>query len=71
MNLYVDLGEKFFLSEVLVCPTPEELESDSRFKERTEDPFGEWECSPDGENTLIEKMPSEWPVWARWAKRVS
>ncbi len=47
-----------------------DLVEETRFRKREDDPFGEWEHSPDGENILIFKSPSAWDAQARWAKKL-
>lgn len=50
----------------------ESLVEETRFRNRKEeDPFGEWESSPDGENILVFKTPSAWDAQARWAKKIT
>lgn len=47
------------------------FEPEERFLSREEDPIGDWEHSPDGENILVFKPPiGAMPRWARWAKRL-
>lgn len=50
---------------------PSTLVEEIRFKSREQDPLGDYEHSPDGDNLLIWKDPSDWPIWARTAKRWS
>ncbi len=54
----------------MIMESVKDMVEETRFKERVEDPFGEWEHSPDGENILIFKVPSAWDAQARWAKRI-
>jgi len=59
-------GETIEIIEDIESLSPEE---ESRFKGRDEDPLGDYESSPDGENILIFKTPGV-PTWVRWAKRL-